>query len=113
MDIPTLDILKVEQAAQAFAALGSEQRLSVLVALVAAGPEGMAAGALAERVGLGASTLTHHLRFLAQAGLVTQERQGRRIISKANYARVRQISDYLLLTCCADVDAPSKEHAHD
>ncbi|MEM9229158.1 MAG: metalloregulator ArsR/SmtB family transcription factor [Pseudomonadota bacterium] len=95
-------LLDQSQATQCFAALGSEQRLSVLLTLVSAGPSGMPAGDLAKRVGVGASTLTHHLRFLAQSGLVRQERQGRNILSFAEFERVQQLSDYLLLNCCAD-----------
>jgi ArsR family transcriptional regulator, arsenate/arsenite/antimonite-responsive transcriptional repressor len=114
MDIRTT-ILDQEEAAQCFAALGSEQRLAVLQTLVAAGPEGLAAGVLAERVALGASTLTHHLRFLTQAGLVHQRRAGRSVLSSANYDRVQALSAYLLLNCCADAPVcahPHEEHEH-
>ncbi|MEM7616687.1 MAG: metalloregulator ArsR/SmtB family transcription factor, partial [Pseudomonadota bacterium] len=91
LDSPVLDHT---QATECFAALGSEQRLGVLLALVAAGPAGMNAGDLAMRTGIGASTLTHHLRFLSQSGLVRQERQGRQIRSFAQFERVEQLSQY-------------------
>lgn len=104
--------LDLEEAAQAFAALGSEQRLAVLQALVAAGPDGLSAGTLAQRTGIGASTLTHHLRFLTQAGLVTQRREGRSILSMAAFDRVEQLSNYLLLNCCALAPTPHKGHTH-
>ena len=107
------DILGLEDAAQCFAALGSEQRLQVLQALVAAGPDGLPAGALAARVGLGASTLTHHLRFLAQAGLIDQRKEGRSVISTAAFDRVHRLSDYLLLNCCAEAKTPHEGHTHD
>lgn len=106
-------ILDQEHAAQCFAALGSEQRLAVLQALVAAGPAGLAAGDLAARVGLGASTLTHHLRFLSQAGLVRQMRDGRRVLSFADFDQVERLSTYLLLNCCAEAPNLSKDHGHD
>ena len=102
-------ILSQEDAAQCFAALGSEQRLSVLQALVAAGPAGLNAGTLTRRTGIGGSTLTHHLRFLAQSGLIAQARDGRQIISRADFDRVEQVSRYLLLNCCADA---AEVHAH-
>lgn len=102
----------VEDAAQCFAALGSEQRLSVLQALVAAGPAGLSAGDLTGRTGIGGSTLTHHLRFLTQSGLVRQERRGRQIISRAHYARVEALSAYLLHNCCAAAPTGT-DHAHD
>lgn len=106
------DILALEDAAQCFAALGSEQRLAVLQTLVAAGPKGLSAGVLAERVNIGASTLTHHLRFLTQAGLVVQYRSGRSVISSAAFERVRVLSDYLLLNCCAQAAQGHPEHEH-
>lgn len=106
--------LGLEEAAQAFAALGSEQRLAVLQALVAAGPAGMSAGRLGQRTNIPASTLTHHLRFLKQAGLIKQQRDGRSIISVASFARVEQLSAYLLLNCCAEAEENSHEgHDHD
>ena len=103
--------MTIEDAAQAFAALGSEQRLSVLQTLVRAGPEGLSMGTLGERSGISGSTLTHHLRFLTHAGLVVQERQGRSIICAAvAYDMVGALSAYLLRECCADT--PEQEHPH-
>ncbi|QHQ35504.1 ArsR/SmtB family transcription factor [Algicella marina] len=103
--------LDIEEAARAFAALGSGQRLAVLQALVAAGPEGLAAGDLAQRTGIGGSTLTHHLRFLTQSQLATQRREGRSIISTAAFGRVETLSNYLLLNCCAEpAGCVHKEH---
>lgn len=113
MDEIATQILDQEHAAQCFAALGSEQRLAVLQALVAAGPDGMSAGTLAARVGLGASTLTHHLRFLSQAGLVRQRREGRRILSSADFDQVTRLSHYLLLNCCAEAATHHKDYARD
>ncbi|WP_204113268.1 ArsR/SmtB family transcription factor [Shimia biformata] len=100
-------------AASTFAALGSEQRLGVLQTLVRAGPEGLSIGELGQRSGVTGSTLTHHMKILAQAGLVTQTRQGRSIICAAvAYDRVRALSEYLLSQCCADCATPSKDHDH-
>lgn len=100
-------------AASGFAALGSEQRLTVLLALVRAGPAGMSIGALGEATGVTGSTLTHHMKILAAAGLVEQARQGRSIICAAiAYERVRNLSHFLLTECCADADVPCPEHHH-
>ncbi len=102
--------LEIEDAAQAFAALGSEQRLSVLRALVRAGPDGLRVGELKDRTGLAASTLSHHLRFLTLAGLVEQDKRGREIICVgAAYETVEALSAFLIRECCAD--AP-KRHRH-
>lgn len=90
-------------AASTFAALGSEQRLLVLRTLVRAGRQGLPIGELGARSGVTGSTLTHHMKILAAAGLVTQTKQGRSIICiGADYARVKALSDYLLSECCAD-----------
>lgn len=101
--------LSVEQAASTFAALGSEQRLGVLNVLVRAGPEGLSIGELGKRAGVTGSTLTHHMKILAQAGLVSQERQGRSIIcAAAAFETVQALSQYLLSECCADTNETPK-----
>ncbi|MBV2359109.1 metalloregulator ArsR/SmtB family transcription factor [Thalassococcus sp. CAU 1522] len=103
--------IAIEIAASRFAALGSEQRLAVLNALVRAGKDGLSIGELGARAGVTGSTLTHHLKILAQADLVTQTRQGRTIIcAAADYSQVEDLSRFLLRQCCAD--SPSKDHDH-
>lgn len=105
--------LSLVQAASRFAALGSEQRLSVLRCLVRAGPKGLRIGELGARSGVTGSTLTHHMKILSQAGLVTQERQGRSIICiAAAYDEMQSLSDFLLHECCADADTDDKGHDH-
>lgn len=94
--------LAVERAALTFAALGSEQRLAVLRALVRAGPEGLSIGRLGERCAITGSTLTFHVKTLAEAGLVRQARAGRRIICAADADAIRELSRFLLSECCAD-----------
>jgi len=114
MKIFNEDTLNIAQTASAFAALGSEQRLSVLRALVRAGDDGLSIGELGERVGITGSTLTHHVKLLAQAGLVDQVKTGRVIRCAVAYPRVRELSNYLLDECCADSSAPNEvDHDHD
>tara|TARA_R110002110_G_scaffold4150_1_gene21412 strand:+ start:2720 stop:3064 length:345 start_codon:yes stop_codon:yes gene_type:complete len=97
-------------AAASFAALGSEQRLSVLRALVRAGPDGLTIGDLGGRTGVTGSTLTHHLKLLAAAGLVKQERQGRSTICAAvAYKEVEALAHFLLTECCADAQTSGKD----
>ncbi len=104
--------LSVVQAASTFAALGSEQRLGVLNTLVRAGPDGLSIGDLGTRAGVTGSTLTHHVKILTTAGLVTQTRKGRSIIcAAAAYDVMETLSKFLLSECCAD--ATSKDHPHD
>ena len=103
--------LDLTRAASTFAALGSEQRLAVLRVLVRAGPEGLSIGELGERAGVTGSTLTHHMKILAGAGLVHQVREGRRIICiGAAYDEMQTLSNFLLNECCADADHPHEEH---
>lgn len=111
---PTTDSTLAE-AASRFAALGSEQRLSVLRTLVRAGPEGLSIGALGQRCGITGATLTHHMKILTQAGLVSQARQGRSIIcTAAAYPEIQALTAFLLSECCADTDIPPHEgHPHD
>lgn len=105
--------LTVESAAAKFSALGSEQRLQVLQTLVRAGAGGLSIGALGEKTGVTGSTLTHHLKILAAAGLVRQARQGRSVIcAGADYDEVHALSEYLLRHCCADATNPNKDHDH-
>lgn len=105
--------LPVERAASTFAALGSEQRLAVLRILVRAGDAGLSIGELGQRSGVTGSTLTHHMKILTQAGLVTQAKQGRQIICAAvAYDALKSLSDFLLQECCADAGAQSKDHDH-
>ena len=97
-------------AAEAFAALGSEARLSILRTLVRAGPEGLPVGALQDRLGLAASTLSHHLKALVQAGLLTRTREGTVLRCTANYDHISALAAFLIEECCADegADAPSE-----
>ena len=98
--------LQIEEAAQGFAAVGSEARLQVVLALVRAGDPGLSVGAIQERVDMPASTLAHHIRFLAAAGLIVQEKQGREIINRADFGRMEALAHYLLSECCADMKEP-------
>lgn len=105
--------LSLERAASTFAALGSEQRLAVLRCLVRAGHDGLTIGELGHRCGVTGSTLTHHMKILTQAGLVTQARQGRSIICAAvAFDELQSLSDFLLNECCADSAAPNADLNH-
>lgn len=100
-DNPCLDPTLAATAAR-FAALGSTQRLAVLRALVRAGPEGLSIGELGDRCGLTGSTLTHHMKALASAGLVTQIRQGRNILcTPVDCDDLRGLSDFLMEECAS------------
>ncbi|MGV6850231.1 MAG: ArsR/SmtB family transcription factor [Marinibacterium sp.] len=91
-----------EEAAQGFAAMGSEARLKVLRALVRAGEPGLSVGEIRSRTGIAPSTLAHHLKFLAAGGLVEQERAGRATLTRARFDRLHALADFIVSECCAD-----------
>ena len=96
--------LQLHEAASAFAALGSEQRLVLVQTLVRAGKKGLSVGELGERADITGSTLTHHLKILSTAGLIEQSKEGRVIACTIAYDNLEALSDYLLRNCCADTD---------
>lgn len=97
--------LALEEAAQGFAAIGSEARLQVLRTLVRAGDPGLSVGEIQFRTGMAPSTLAHHLRFLASAGLVQQEKTGRTVLNRAAWTRLEALAEYILKECCTEQGA--------
>ena len=85
---------------RALGALAQEHRLAAYRLLVQAGPDGMPAGALAEALGVPASSMSFHLAQLANAGLVSQRRQSRSIIYAADYGAMTGLMSYLTENCC-------------
>lgn len=77
--------MNFEEAAKQLEALGNPTRLQVYRTLVRAGDSGLPVGSLQEKLGIAASTLSHHLHRLILTGLVTQERQATTLICRANY----------------------------
>jgi ArsR family transcriptional regulator, arsenate/arsenite/antimonite-responsive transcriptional repressor len=94
--------MELEQAAKQLEALGNPTRLQVYRALVRAGDAGLPVGRLQERIGIAASTLSHHLHRLIFTGLVTQERQATTLICRANYPEMDALLGFLADECCAD-----------
>ena len=97
------DALSHAEAAEAFTALGSEVRIAILRALVRAGEDGLPVGALQQRLTIAASTLSHHLRALIQAGVLEQTRNGRTLICRARYDRIQGLASFLVSECCEDL----------
>ena len=86
---------------RALAALAQPLRLQVFRSLVVAGPSGMTPGALAEHLGVGATTLSFHLKELTNAHLVSQERDGRYLIYRASFEQTNALLGYLTANCCS------------
>ena len=91
-------------ALSALAALGHATRLSAYRQLVQAGPDGLSVGELRERLDLPPATLTAHLNVLRAAGLVRDQREGRAIRVRADYARMNALLAYLTENCCAGAE---------
>jgi DNA-binding transcriptional ArsR family regulator len=100
--------MRADNAVAALAALAQEHRLTLFRLLVQAGDKGMAAGAIADALGVPNSSLSFHLAQLRTAGLILQERQHRSLIYRANYPAMNALVGYLMENCCAGADcAPS------
>ena len=96
--------MRAENAVDALAALAQEHRLALFRLLVQAGDKGLAAGTIAEKLGVPNSSLSFHLTQLRNAGLILQERQHRSLIYRANYPAMNALVAYLMENCCAGVD---------
>ena len=95
-----IDVSKIERHAEQLAALGHVARLSLLRAVVQAGPEGISTTDLQERLDIPWTTLNHHLDRLVDAGLVTVRREGKFAYHTADYPALRAVTDFLWEDCC-------------
>ncbi len=101
--------MDADEVVKSLAALAQPIRLQVFRALVVAGPGGMTPGTMAEGLAIPANTLSFHLKELAQAGLVSQERSSRNIIYRAAYERMNALLGYLTENCCRGPAHPTNE----
>ena len=94
--------MKLDDAAARLEALGNPTRLRIYRALVRAGDDGLAVGALQAKLDVAPSTLSHHVRSLLLVGLITQERRATTLICRANFEVMTALVDYLVAECCAE-----------
>jgi len=87
-------------ALAALAALAHDTRLDVFRLLVEAGPQGLPVGAIGDALGVPPATLNHHIAQLKTAGLVAVERDGRKLIHRADFARMDGLIGFLTENCC-------------
>jgi DNA-binding transcriptional ArsR family regulator len=92
--------METTDAVTALAALAQDNRLEIFRLLVQAGPDGMAAGHVAEKLGLAPNTLTFHFDRLRVAGLVAVRRDGRSMIYAARFAAMNDLVGFLTENCC-------------
>lgn len=91
-------------AAKALGALAQQHRLALFRLLVQAGPGGVAAGSLAEALGVPNSSLSFHLAHLTRAGLIRQRRDGRSLIYSADTEAMFALVGFLTENCCGGAD---------
>ena len=92
--------MEKSDAITALSGLAHETRLDIFRLLVEAGPEGMPAGQIGERLGLPPATLSFHLNHLKHAGLIARRRNGRSLIYSADFVRMSELVGYLTENCC-------------
>jgi ArsR family transcriptional regulator, arsenate/arsenite/antimonite-responsive transcriptional repressor len=106
--------METKDAVASLGALAQENRLEVFRLLVQAGPDGLPAGQIAERLKLAAPTLSFHLAQLKHAGLVQAKRDGRSLIYAADYDGMNDLMGFLTENCCGGTvtcDVPACEPA--
>jgi DNA-binding transcriptional ArsR family regulator len=111
LSLATSISMKLEKASSQLEALGNPVRLQIYRLLVRAGVEGLPVGAIQDKLGVPASTLSHHMRKLVDTELVTQERQATTLICRAHYPAMTSLIGYLSDECCADGSCPPRSAA--
>jgi len=91
---------KLEHHAEELSALGHPVRLAILRFVVQSGQGGAAAGEIQSRLEMPASTLSHHLKRLVDAGLLSSRSEGTFHYYAAEYSALRALTDYLWEDCC-------------
>ena len=92
--------MEIEETVDALAALAHDTRLKVFRLLVEAGPEGLAAGSIGEKLDLPPATLSFHLAHLARTGLVRGRQEGRFVIYSADFQNMNDLVGFLTENCC-------------
>ncbi|MHB1116540.1 ArsR/SmtB family transcription factor [Sideroxydans sp.] len=96
--------MKPAKVVEALAALAQTRRLAIFRLLVSVGPEGMAAGQIAQKLKVSPATLSFHFKTLSHAGLVESRQEGRFVYYAANFSVMNGMVDYLTENCCGGAD---------
>jgi ArsR family transcriptional regulator len=106
--------METKQAVQALSALAQDRRLGIYRLLVQAGPEGVAAGQIGEKLDLAPATLSFHLAGLTRAGLAHGRPEGRFVIYSADFEAMNALVGFLSENCCGGRDcAPTTGETHE
>jgi ArsR family transcriptional regulator len=92
--------MEIRSAVTALAALAQETRLSIFRLLIEAGPKGISAGRIGERLEVPAATLSFHLKELARAGLVSSRQERQFIYYAVDFERMAELMTFLTQNCC-------------
>jgi DNA-binding transcriptional ArsR family regulator len=95
-----MDTMDSTVAIAVLAALAQTTRLDTFRLLVSHEPDGVAAGDLARLLAVPQNTMSSHLAVLARAGLVQSERRSRSVVYRADLARLREVTMFLVQDCC-------------
>ena len=105
-------MMKSAQVVKALAALAQPTRLAIYRLLVERGPEGIAAGEVAEKLKVAPATLSFHFKILSHAGLIKSRQDGRFVYYAANFTAMNGMLAYLTENCCGgnlDACMPKKK----
>ncbi|MEJ5368329.1 MAG: metalloregulator ArsR/SmtB family transcription factor [Bryobacteraceae bacterium] len=91
---------RIERLAGMMGAMGVPQRLRIVRLLLAAHPHGLPAGEIQQELGIPASTLSHHLEKLRQAGVVRFRREGTYLWYTADTQALESLLSFLYAECC-------------
>jgi DNA-binding transcriptional ArsR family regulator len=91
----------IERLAGMMAAMGAPQRLRIMRLLLAAHPDGMPAGEIQAELDIPASTLSHHLDKLRQAGVARVRREGTYLWYSADAGALKELLSFLYAECCS------------
>jgi len=105
--------MESNQVVAALSALAQPTRLEIYRLLVVCGPEGMAAGQIAERLDVSPANISFHFKTLSHAGLIVSRQDGRFVYYAANFMAMNEMLAYLTENCCAgnpqECDMPIKK----
>jgi len=94
--------MKLENAAKKLEALGNPTRLEIFRELVKSGAEGNTVGEIRDTLDIPASTLSHHIAKLVNAGLLVQERHSRSLVCTVDHSNMDDLMEFLVNNCCTE-----------